>query len=115
MTRYIDTDMLRKNEIARCHCVPCVGSRDSNYKNLDEVLNDTPTSDVEEVRHGKWIPSKVEAIKTTFICSECNREVDMTNDYFGKPSIHVGKHYPYCHCGARMDREGVRNEQRTAD
>ena len=44
--RYIDADMLRKNEIARCHCVPCVGSNDNNYKDLDEVLSDCPTADV---------------------------------------------------------------------
>ena len=49
MSRYIDADVLRKNEIARCHCVPCVGSNDNNYKDLDEVLNDTPTADVVEV------------------------------------------------------------------
>ena len=46
MARYIDADILRKNEIARCHCVPCVGSNDNNYKDLDEVLSDCPTADV---------------------------------------------------------------------
>ena len=46
MARYIDADILRKNEVARCHCVPCVGSNDNNYKDLDEVLNDCPTADV---------------------------------------------------------------------
>ena len=49
MPRYIDADILRKNEIARCHCVPCVGSNDNDYKNLDEVLNDCQTADVVEV------------------------------------------------------------------
>jgi hypothetical protein len=46
MARYIDADILRKNEIARCHCVPCVGSNDNNYKDLDEVLSDCPTANV---------------------------------------------------------------------
>ena len=49
MSRYIDADILRKNEIARCHCVPCVGSNDNNYKDLDEVLDSCPTADVVEV------------------------------------------------------------------
>lgn len=49
MARFIDADILRKNEIARCHCVPCVGSDDNNYKDLDEVLNDCPAPDVVEV------------------------------------------------------------------
>ena len=30
MSRYIDADKLRKDEIARCHCVPCVGSNDNS-------------------------------------------------------------------------------------
>lgn len=49
MSRYIDAEKLRKDEIARCHCVPCVGNGDNNYKDLDEVLNDAPTADVVEV------------------------------------------------------------------
>lgn len=49
MIRYIDADKLRKDEIARCHCVPVVGSGDNNYKDLDEVLNEQPAADVVEV------------------------------------------------------------------
>lgn len=49
MSRYIDADKLYKDEVARCRCVPWVGSGDNNYKDLDEVLADAPTADVVEV------------------------------------------------------------------
>lgn len=58
-----------------------------------------PTADVEEVRHGEWIPLKqkkhwadTETISTDivgFCCSECGAEEKF-------------KHR-YCHCGAKMD------------
>lgn len=67
------------------------------------VLN-TPAADVEEVRHGRWIPD-IRARKsadgyyylwnsspeTVFVCSECGR-VESRKE-------------PYCHCGAKMDKE----------
>ena len=55
MARYIDADALRKNEIERCHCVPCVGSNDNNYKDLDEVLNDCPTANVAPKSEVEWL------------------------------------------------------------
>lgn len=53
--------------------------------------------------HGRWEVVQVHGICTTFACSECSREVKATNDYFGKPTKHVAKKYPYCHCGAKME------------
>ena len=58
-----------------------------------------------EVRHGRWIPKKVDAIATKFQCSECGRTVECGNDYFGKPTKYVSSTFPYCHCGAKMDAE----------
>ena len=57
------------------------------------------------VKHGRWIAGKIFGGSTIFNCSECHREVKVTNDYYGKPSRHVAKYYPYCHCGAKMDLE----------
>lgn len=56
-------------------------------------------SNVEPVKHGKWIeiPFKPkhewDTVKgyTTYKCSECGRQED--------------KREPYCHCGAKMDEE----------
>lgn len=93
MSRYIDADKLRKDEIARCHCVPLVGSGDNNYKNLDEVLNDAPTADVVEARHGEW-----KKTITGIICSVCD--------------THEARVTSYCpNCGAKMDGERKRNEE----
>ena len=94
MIRYIDADKLRKDEIARCHCVPCVGSNDNNYKDLDEVLNDAPTADVVEVRHGRW------TLHTdgSGTCSECGTTQKNVWD--------CDRWQNYCgHCGAKMDGE----------
>lgn len=101
MSRYIDADKLRKDEIARCHCVPCVGSNDNNYKDLDEVLNDAPTADVVKVRHGQWIPVEGDVI---FQCSICEAEISTSWDYENENM------FAYCPCcGSKMDGERSEN------
>ena len=62
-------------------------------------IESIPTADVEEVRHGEWIPIKqekhwadTETISSDivgFCCSECGAEEKFK--------------YRYCHCGAKMD------------
>ena len=53
-----------------------------------------PSADVEEVRHGVWIPyfNEYKGYVTSYNCSLCNRRVTDKE--------------PYCHCGAKMDKEG---------
>lgn len=66
-----------------------------------KIVIDTPSADVEEVRHGEWI--QCTNFPRMHWCSECNREVfDETDDLYVK--------YPYCHCGAKMDG-GVKVEK----
>lgn len=56
-----------------------------------------PAADVAPVIHGRWLP--IVSYNNTYKCSECGRLlVDITD---GKNK--VAKHYPYCHCGAKMD------------
>ena len=63
-----------------------------------------PVADVEPVRHGKWIEKRRGAKRPEgyyywntpltyvfFVCSECGRPEE--------------KREPYCHCGAKMDKE----------
>lgn len=52
----------------------------------------TPTADVQEVRHGRWI-QKTDSIRFThWVCSECGNVEDV-------------KGKKYCsECGAKMDR-----------
>ena len=98
MSRYIDADKLRKDEISRCHCVPCVGSNDNNYKDLDEVLNEAPTADVVEVRHAEWeLIEKEDFIYEIRKCSACGAERFFEED---------DKLCNFCpDCGAKMDGE----------
>lgn len=59
-----------------------------------EQINEAPTAEVEEVRHGKWIavPSSDMSTGKAYKCSEC-----------GKFRFGV-RLPPYCQeCGARMD------------
>lgn len=66
-----------------------------------EIISNHPTADVQEVRHGKWIPIKGEFFSSTdgrggnvVKCSVC-----------GEPSS-CGFSTPYCSiCGAKMDKE----------
>ena len=56
-------------------------------------------ADVVQVVHGRWLP--IVSYNNTYKCSECGRLlVDITDGL-----KMVAKHYPYCHCGAKMDGE----------
>ena len=55
-----------------------------------------PAADVVPVIHGRWLP--IVSYNNTYKCSECGRLlVDITDGL-----KMVAKHYPYCHCGAKM-------------
>lgn len=52
--------------------------------------------DAQEVKHGEWVQNKYN--KAIFHCSECGRHIEDESEY-----KNVLEHFPYCHCGARMD------------
>ena len=60
---------------------------------IGQVIRDTPPADVEEVRHGHWIPTphSIGINKTPYECSRCGMAAEQK--------------YPYCNCGAKMDGE----------
>ena len=61
-----------------------------------KALQMTPTADVQEVRHGRWISNDLGGYKWAYYCSECGW-VD------GYP---FNDRHKYCpHCGAKMDGE----------
>lgn len=76
---------------------------DLNVPKLLEWLNNQPTADVQEVRHGKWIPNMEwfdddygielheERYQNGWKCSLCGR-IELIKE-------------PYCNCGALMDGE----------
>jgi hypothetical protein len=94
MARYIDAE-----EFFEGFCIYAIGQDKNFIKAVETVLEDTPTADVVEVKHGEWIPivkqdnylepPYCDSIK----CSECGQEADV--------SFHDAK---YCfECGAIMD------------
>lgn len=75
-------------------------------ESIERIVSNLTAADVAEVRHGRWIPKinhtymPVEYDEngapilhryTSYYCSLCGRE--------------EAKEEPYCHCGARMDKE----------
>lgn len=56
----------------------------------------SPT-DVAPVIHGRWLP--IVSYNNTYKCSECGRFLVDIADGLKM----VAKHYPYCHCGAKME------------
>lgn len=63
------------------------------------TIENQPTADVEEVRHGYWKPFKYNIGQDEIInytCSECGRRLIG----YSNP-----KDAPYCYCGAKMDEE----------
>ena len=98
MSRYIDADKLyeRMQDICTCY--------EEGVEVKEEALSmvyDFPTADVEEVKHGKWIsqPSMDDRYSRYYICSVCGRLEQVSHAY------DIKTFSPYCHCGAKMDKE----------
>ena len=86
MARYIDAGVLIGKLVAEKHFYPAIVARE---------IDDTPTADVAEVKHGEWTLTKTEfgwngsEYPVEYTCSVCGRKEE--------------KEKPYCHCGAKMD------------
>ena len=87
MSKYIDADKLKefyKPYAERKLSVPV----DVILLNIDDM----PTEDVQEVKHGRWKETTTED-PCYYRCSECGRQTD--------------DEYNYCpNCGSRMDLDG---------
>ena len=96
MARYIDAEPMLRESIEERKFVFATEDALKNelivrtvYKDLAEFIDNQPTADVVEVKHGEW-----EYYSTTMMeCSVCKR--------------HTPRHrYDFCpHCGAKMDGE----------
>lgn len=76
------------------------------YCTEDVNLGSIPAADVAEVRHGRWIPK----INHTYIPVEYDENgIPVLHEYISYRCSLCGreetKEEPYCHCGARMDKE----------
>lgn len=93
-----DLQNLVKEYNRNCESDKSSGAFEALYR-----LRLAPAADVVEVVHGEWIQNP--HCKRMFYCSECDRPVE-DGSYNPNPS----EHFPYCHCGARMD--GGKNDDK---
>lgn len=70
------------------------------YCTEDVNLGSIPAADVAPVRHGRWVAVRRTNASTAYQCSVCERKVSVMNI-----GAAVWDHYPYCHCGAKMDAD----------
>lgn len=68
------------------------------YGCLAHLMSTIKPADVVPVRHGTWLP--IVSYNNTYKCSECGRLLVNITDGLKM----VAKNYPYCHCGAKMDK-----------
>lgn len=101
MREYIEREEVMKT--ARDGYHSDFGRSMADLTSLEEVLEDTPIADVEEIRHGKWIMRG-----GIFRCSECDskaltRDVGGTGGFSHEFEQVKSKRCP--ECGAKMDKK----------
>ena len=98
MPRYIDAEPL-KSDIKPVQRIinknTSVGIGPPNIEDIKRIIDNQPTADVQEIRHGKWIKERFDSESGEFYhtCANCNMElVETYSDN-------------YCaNCGAIMDQ-----------
>lgn len=105
MSRYIDAEKLKCSIDSETDSIfDWDMTIEELYYNLCELIDDEPTADVQEARHGKWEATELMYENGCTRCSECKTE------YYASDLEEIcGDTFPiYCPlCGARMD--GVAN------
>lgn len=92
MTKYIEREKL----INELQCLPEQG--ELLYLGVYDCVNTTPTADVQEVKHGKWIDREAVLGYEVYQCSVCKEEYCFE---IGSPQENG---YNFCpNCGAKMD------------
>lgn len=108
-TRYIDADKLSETIKEHTYLLcDSINSRDYGMflDGIMQAIDETPTADVQEVKHAKWIYcGHHEFHGHVFECSVCGRYL------FANSKEDVYWEYPYCHCGAKMESvEGLEED-----
>lgn len=116
MARYIDADIFQKNLSMEVYMAEDEDFTQAFVKGMQLVKkaqDETPTADVQEVRHGKWVDHGWFLMCS--ICGNCTDEI--TCDYISADEetaealsipkgtvIHRSMHPLYCsRCGSKMD------------
>ncbi|WP_294408375.1 hypothetical protein [uncultured Ruminococcus sp.] len=101
MARYIDAEKLKDSIDSQTDSIFNWGkTTEELYHDLCELVDDEPTADVQETRHGKWEATELMYENGCTRCSECKTE------YYASDLEEIcGDTFPtYCPlCGARMD------------
>ncbi len=108
MSRYIDADKLKNHALTYVHTSPHFhyGDWDNmsiSGKEIDEIIDTCPTTDLDEVRHGEW-----NDIGEAFCeCSVCETMFEALPTKFG-----FKVNNKFCrYCGAKMDGERRENDE----
>ena len=99
MARYIDAELFDKKLAMEVYLADDEDFTKAFVRGMELVKraeNETPTADVQEVRHGRWMSNDLGGYKWAYYCSECGW-VD------GYP---FNDRHKYCpNCGAKMDEK----------
>lgn len=106
MARYIDADNLINELSAACMPIYEKGITGilGDNSSIADIINEQPTTDVQEARHGKWESTELMYENDCTRCSECKTE------YYANDLEEIcGDTFPtYCPlCGARMDGDSL--------
>ena len=77
-----------------CNCTDI----DDIFIEVERTIDEQPTADVKEVRHGKWLYEDSDVGWTDYKCSACGNIISTV--------AQDEDLYSYCpYCGAKMDKE----------
>ena len=99
MARYIDAEKLKCSIDSETDSIfDWDMTIEELYYNLCKLIDDEPTADVQEVKHGYWIPERDPDENNRIQCFHCS----VCDDDFHYIGAFVAT--KYCpNCGARMD------------
>lgn len=99
MSRYIDAEKLKCSIDSETDSIfDWDMTIEELYYNLCELVDDEPTADVQEVKHGYWIPERDPDENSRIQCYHCS----ICDDDFHYIGAFIAT--KYCpNCGARMD------------
>ena len=92
------------NEV--CHMREICNDIEEQVKELG-CMDFIARTDVQEIKHGKWIKMDIIPDDVEYYCSECRNFIDIA---IGRETP-IDRDFFYCpHCGAKMDGKEVEGE-----
>ena len=107
MARYIDADKLT-DKLEEIQFYTPVMTPIMKICNVIELVEDQPTADVEEVKHGKWIDKYGNKYANhLYVCSVCGEEAlgEFYTNELGQTKLRQALTVGCPHCLAKMDSQ----------